>query len=34
MFEANKGQVSLKSSSLKLRIDLINEILRNKEKVQ
>ena len=33
MLEANKKQVSLKSYSLKTRIDSINKILKNKEKV-
>ena len=33
MLEANKKHVSLKSFSLKIRIDSVNQILRNKEKV-
>ena len=31
MFEANKKQVPLKSYSPKIRIDSVNQILRNKE---
>ena len=34
MLKANKEQVSLKSYSLKIRIDSINQIFRNKEKVK
>ena len=33
MLEANKEQVSIKSNSLKIRIDSVNQILKNKEKV-
>ena len=33
VLEANKKQVLLKSYSLKIRIDSVNQILRNKEKV-
>ena len=33
MLEANKSQVPLKSYSLKIRIDFVNQILRNKENV-
>ena len=33
MLEANKKQVPLKSYSLKIRIDSVNQILKNKEKV-
>ena len=33
MLEANKKQVPLKSYSLKIRIDSINQILKNKKKV-
>ena len=33
MLEANKKQVPLKSHSLKIRIDLVNQISKNKEKV-
>ena len=33
MLEANKIQVLLKSFSLKIRIDSVNQILKNKEKV-
>ena len=33
MLEANKEQVSIKSYSLKIRIDSVNQILKNKEKV-
>ena len=33
MLEANKKQVSLKSYSLKIRIDSVNQILKNKEKL-
>ena len=34
MFEANKKEVSLKSYSLKIKIDSGSPILRNKEKVK
>ena len=34
MLEANKKQVSLKSYSLKIRINFVNQILTNKEKVK
>ena len=34
ILEANKNHVSLKSYSLKIRIDSVNEILTNKEKVK
>ena len=34
MLEANKKLVSLKSCYLKIRIDFVNQILRNKEKVK
>ena len=34
MLEANKKQVSLKSYSLKIRIDSVNQILKNKEKLR
>ena len=34
MLEANKKQVSLKIYSLKIRIDSVNQFLRNKEKVK
>ena len=33
MLEANKKQVPLKIYSLKIRIDSVNQILKNKEKV-
>ena len=33
MLEANKKQVPLNSYSLKIRIDSVNQILKNKEKV-
>ena len=33
VLEANKKQVSLKSYSLKIRIDSVNQILKNKDKV-
>ena len=33
MLEASKEQVSIKSYSLKIRIDSVNQILKNKEKV-
>ena len=33
MLEANKKQVPLKIYSLKIRIDPVNQILKNKEKV-
>ena len=33
MLEANKKQVPLKNYSLKIRIDSLNQILKNKEKV-
>ena len=33
MLEANKEQVSIKSYSLKIKIDSVNQILKNKEKV-
>ena len=33
MLEANKKQVTLKSYSIKIRIDSVNQILRKKEKV-
>ena len=33
MLEANKEQVSIKSYSLKIRIDSVNQILKNKKKV-
>ena len=33
MLEANKKQVPPKSYSLKIRIDSVNQILKNKEKV-
>ena len=33
MLEANKKQVPLKSHSLKIRIDSVNQILKNEEKV-
>ena len=33
VLEANKKQVPLKSYSLKIRIDSVNQILKNKEKV-
>ena len=33
VLEANKKQVSLKSYSLKIRIDSVNQILKNKKKV-
>ena len=33
MLEANKKQVPLKSYSLKIRIDSVNQILKNKKKV-
>ena len=33
MLEANKKQIPLKSYSLKIRIDSVNQILKNKEKV-
>ena len=33
MLEANKKQVPPKSYSLKIRIDYVNQILKNKEKV-
>ena len=33
MLEANKKQVPLKSYSLKIKIDSVSQILRNKEKV-
>ena len=33
VLEASKKQVLLKSYSLKIRIDSVNQILRNKEKV-
>ena len=33
VLEANKKQVPLKSYSLELRIDSVNQILKNKEKV-
>ena len=32
MLEANKKQVFLKSYSLEIRIDSVNQILKNKEK--
>ena len=34
MLEANKKQVPLKSYSLEIRIDSVNQILKNKEKVK
>ena len=34
VLEANKKQVPLKSYSLELRIDSVNQILKNKEKVK
>ena len=34
MLEANKKQVPLKSYSLEIRIDSVNKILKNKEKVK
>ena len=34
VFEANKKQVPLKSYSLEIRIDSVNQILKNKEKVK
>ena len=34
MFEANKKQVFLKSYSLKIWIDWVNQISRNKEKIK
>ena len=33
MLEDNKKQVPLKSYSLKIKIDSVNQILKNKEKV-
>ena len=33
VLEVNKNQVSLKSYSLEIRIDSVNQILKNKEKV-
>ena len=33
MLEANKKQVPLKSCTLKIRIDSVNQILKNKERV-
>ena len=33
MLEANKKQVTLKSYSIKIRIDSVNQILRKEEKV-
>ena len=34
VLEANKKQVPLKSYSLEIRIDSVNQILKNKEKVK
>ena len=34
MLEANKKQVPLKSYSLEIRIDSVNQILKNKENVK
>ena len=34
MLEANKKQVPLKNYSLEIRIDSVNQILKNKEKVK
>ena len=34
VLEANKKQVPLKSNSLEIRIDSVNQILKNKEKVK
>ena len=34
VLEANKKQVPLKSCSLEIRIDSVNQILKNKEKVK
>ena len=34
VLEANKKQVRLKSYSLEIRIDSVNQILKNKEKVK
>ena len=34
MLEANKKQVTLRSYSLEIRIDSVNQILKNKEKVK
>ena len=34
MLKANKKQVPLKSYSLKIRIDFVNQILRKKERVK
>ena len=34
VLEANKKQVPLKSYSLEIRIDFVNQILKNKEKIK
>ena len=34
MLEANKKQVPLKSCSLEIRIDSVNQVLRNKERLK